>query len=66
VVVALVATGLTQLIFPLHYAALHLHNTGSPGIVSLLLARNVLLGTLCVWAWVQTSRVLREAGRGEA
>ena len=60
VVVALVATGLTQLVFPLHYLALQTHTAGSAAAVSLLAARNVLLGVLTLWAWLQTSRVLRE------
>jgi hypothetical protein len=64
-VLALLATGLTQVVYPVDYHVLR-HDTATPGVLWVLVGRNLLLGGLAAWAWVQTYREVRRARRGRA
>jgi hypothetical protein len=67
VAVLLVATGLTQLEFPVWYAGLVQHGPGSFRAVLVLTLRNALLVWLTVHAWGETwSRLREDAQRGSA
>ncbi|MGZ4457964.1 MAG: glycosyltransferase 87 family protein [Nocardioidaceae bacterium] len=62
----LVATGLTQLVFPTSYTGMIAHTGITGRAVLLLAARNLLLVWLFLLAAAQTYGVLREAQRGSA